>query len=144
MEEVKWILVVGYLLWLAVCDMRKLRVSMVSLAAGMIGTMVIVIIECSTGQRGIVEVVLGVLPSIFLLVLAWLTQKVGYADGTVLLMIGMLYGYGVTVFILCMSVMMLALVSGILLILRKAGRNTLIPYIPFLAVTFVLHGIVFS
>lgn len=133
----------GYLIWLAVCDMRKLRVPVLSLVIGMIGTIAIVVIECDSSPRGTVEVFLGVLPSIFLLVLAWLTQKVGYADGTVLLMIGMLYGYGTTVFILCMSVMLLALTSGILLILKKASRNTLMPYIPFLAVTFILQGAVF-
>lgn len=140
MEEIKWILTIVYLIWLAICDWKKRKVPMMSLVIGLIGAVIMVVIECVTNQKGIAEPCLGMLPSIFLLVLAWLTGKVGYGDGIVLMIIGILYGYGETVFLLCMSIMLLALVSAFLLVLKKARRNTLMPYIPFLAVTFLLCG----
>lgn len=141
MEEMKWVLTSIYLIWNAICDWRNCKVSVCSLTIGTMGAFVFVLIESITGQKGGMEMVLGTLPGIFLLVLAWVTRKVGYADGIVLLIIGVLYGYVKTVFFLCMSILLLACVSGLLLVLKKASRNTVMPYIPSLTVIFILHGV---
>lgn len=132
-----------YLVWLAVSDLKKRKVSMWSLLVGVVAATVIVLIEFVTGQKEIRELAFGVVPAIIMLVTAKLTQKVGYGDGIILLVIGMLYGYGTAIFLLCASIMLLALISGILLVAKKVGRNTLMPYIPFLAIAFVLHGIMY-
>ncbi len=141
MEEMKWIITSIYLIWLAVCDWRKCRVSVWGLILGAVGALVFIVVERITGQKEGIEIVLGALPGIFLLMLAWLTKKVGYADGIVLLIIGVLYGYAKTVFLLCMSMLLLACVSGVFLTCKKASRNTMMPYIPSLAVIFILQGV---
>lgn len=84
------------------------------------------------------EVVLGVLPGAGMFLVAWLTKKMGYADGIVLLQLGIALGYRQCLILLVFSMLLTAMISVGLLAFRKAGRETQIPYLPFL---FWAYGI---
>lgn len=81
------------------------------------------------------------LPGILLLVFAIATQKAGYGDGIVLLLLGMVAGGGKAWLLLGVSLFFVSAASVVLLVLRKAGRNMTIPYLPFLTVSGLLTGI---
>lgn len=141
-NEIKVVVTGVYLIALAIRDIRRRSVPRWSLAVGLAGAMVYALMALWQGHMGIVDILLGMLPGLLLLALAWLTRKIGYADGMVLLLLGVLYGYGQAVFVLCISMLLVSALSMILLALRKVRRNTQIPYLPFLAVVFLIQRIV--
>ena len=127
-----------YLLILSIFDIRERRISVLLLAAGSIFTGIVVTYELFAGYISWLQPVLGSLPGIFLLLVAWFSKKAGYADGVVLLWIGVLYGYREGLSILGVSLFLVSMTSVLLLILRKVKKQTRIPYIPFLAVGFTI------
>ena len=79
----------------------------------------------------------GILPGALLLGLALLSRKAGMADGIVLVCnaVGEGYFFGMTE--LLTALLLLAPVSGGLLILKKAGKNDRLPFLPFLTVGYL-------
>ncbi|MBE5825168.1 MAG: hypothetical protein E7307_00890 [Butyrivibrio sp.] len=79
------------------------------------------------------EMVISLLPGALLILTAYVTRGgVGYGDGLLALSIGPAVGPAVLAAGLCVAVVGSGIFSGILLILRKAGRKTRIPFVPFM------------
>ena len=81
----------------------------------------------------------GMLPGAGLLLLGFLTEKkVGYGDGIVLIIMGILEG-GQTVFLtFCVGLFLQSLFAVLLVILKKADKQTKIPFLPFLLAARIL------
>lgn len=132
-----------YLLTLGIMDIREKKVPVILLALGVVSALVIGMsekIEIGTEWINIAgELFLGMIPGGFLLAVACLTNKAGYGDGLVLMILGMIYGYLPAVILLCVSLFLLSLFSIGLLVLGKAHRNTCIPYLPFLTIVYLVY-----
>ena len=134
----KNMLIFAYLLILSIYDIREKKVPVSLLAAGGIGGLAVIGYGCIMGENHLWHQVLGILPGVFLVIVAWITKKAGYADGILLGILGIIEGYRVGCLVLCFSLLILSGASIILLFLHKVGRQTQIPYIPFLSGTYVL------
>ncbi len=106
-----------------------------------LGTGVIFMVICRILQRNDegIAMLLAVLPGIVLLFIAWATgETIGFGDGMSVLLLGGMTGFRNCIWVLCISLMLLSAIAVLLLALKKAGRKTKIPYLPFL---FVAEGI---
>lgn len=133
----KWILL-GWLIILSVYDVREKRVPVWMLVMGVLAVGSHGIYRIFAEQDFWLQMLLGMIPGIFLLVIAWFSQRAGYADGIVLLLVGMLQGYRECFAILCISLLLISFLSMALLLLRRVNRNTKIPYVPFMAAAFLI------
>lgn len=133
-----------YLGMLAVWDLRNGEVPVKWLVAGGLVLAGMGALRCMGGELQWTEVLLGMLPGTLMLIVAWQTKKAGYADGIVLLELGVCLGYRWCVVLLCLSMLLLALTAGILLILRKVQKNTQMPYLPFLFVAFGVTNMLYK
>ncbi|MCR5156063.1 MAG: prepilin peptidase [Butyrivibrio sp.] len=80
------------------------------------------------------ELLISLVPGALLLLAGYVTRGgVGYGDGLLALSIGPAVGAAALATGMCIAVMGSGLFSGVLLILRKAGRKTRIPFVPFMA-----------
>lgn len=85
----------------------------------------------------------ALLPGLFLLVVGAVTREgIGYGDGVVVLIMGLLLGAKLCAGAVLAGLFLSALCSCLLLILKRVNGKSRIPYIPFLAaglgvVTFV-------
>lgn len=131
MNKVHMVLLV-YLAILSFCDVKERQVSVLWLAAGALLLPGIGVIQCIRGILYWQELIAGAIPGVILLLAAGVTKKAGYADGVVLLELGVCMGCRTGFLLLCISLFLLALTSVFLLLLRKVRRNTKLPYIPFL------------
>lgn len=131
-------IILTYLLVLSVQDIRERRVSVMLLTVGGIFAVGCLGYEMFVGRVNGLVPLLGSLPGVFLLVVARISKKAGYADGIVLLWLGLLGGYGDGVFVMGISLLLIAAVSMILLVLRRVKKETRIPYIPFLTAGYLL------
>ncbi|MCD7835527.1 MAG: hypothetical protein LUG83_02490, partial [Lachnospiraceae bacterium] len=84
-------------------------------------------------------IMLGAVPGLLLLLASITTKKAGTADGIVLLMLGMLTDYRSGVRTFCLSMMIAAVFAIITLALKKVGKDSELPYIPFLTVAFAIN-----
>ena len=132
-----WIFVLLYLGVLSYYDWREKKVPIVLL---FFGTALAIALSMEEGmkERQIWNQILGWLPGIFLCLVALVTKKMGYADGIVLAGLGGILGYKIAVMTLCVSLMLVSAVSIITLFLRRASKDTQIPYIPFLTAAFLI------
>ena len=89
------------------------------------------------GQTGVLPalqaVVVGILPGAALLLLGFLTEKkVGYGDGLLLVIIGILEGGKAVLFTFCIGLFLQSVLAVVLVIIKKADKQTKIPFAPFL------------
>lgn len=92
-----------------------------------------------TGRTTPGALALSVSTGIGMLLLALVFQgAMGYGDGLIVLALGMFLSWEEVFAATCTGIFLMAIGSGLLLVLRKAGRRTKIPFLPFLAAGFFL------
>lgn len=88
------------------------------------------------------ECIIGLMPGLIFLLFAWLTKKVGYGDGWLLLILGFVLGYYQCVTILMISLLLASITAIILLVFYHVKRNTKLPFIPFLTAAICIKEII--
>lgn len=125
-------LIIFWLGILAVMDIRQRRVPVCLLAVGGVFAVITAAYSCFNGTTQGVEMLWGLIPGGFLLLVAAATQKAGWADGIVLLTLGMLLDHQACTVSFAISLFLISVVSLLLLVFRRIGRNARLPYLPFL------------
>lgn len=85
------------------------------------------------------DYILAGFPGALFLLTAYITKKVGYGDGWLLMILGMTLDYGQCLAAFLISLLLISIFSIILIVLRKGTGQSKIPYIPFLTI-----GVIFS
>lgn len=135
------IIMIMYLTVLSASDIKEKRVPAWLLVIGAIYAGGIALYWSITGFKTWQMMILGIVPGLALTILSWLTGKAGYADGIILMIIGVLNGYRVGVFVLGMGLFLACVVSVVLLLFHKVQRHTKIPYIPYMEAAFLLKEV---
>lgn len=121
----------------SVKDIRTRKISLLPIFIGMALGVLLVIPD---GFKGFLGALIGMLPGIFLILFSFLTkEKIGYGDGFILIFAGFLLGIKCAFFILLSGMLCCALLSVIILILKKGNRNTALPFVPFLILPCILY-----
>lgn len=139
MEVSIWVKI-GTSVWLALmsaADIRSCRIPVWMLGAGGIGTAVVLLSRFAGNGWDSAGVLWGMIPGIILVAAALATGKVGYGDGIVLLLLGLLLGGGNGMLLFGISLLLISVCSLVLLILKKAGKGSRIPYLPFLTLSWI-------
>lgn len=129
-----WICMTGWLLVSSVMDIRTRRLPVWLLIVGSVLSAAAILYQ----KSGYLEMVWGVMPGLLLLAIAFTTRKAGYGDGIVLSCLGMMLGGEKSLLLFGLSSFLLALCSLVLLVFRKVGRNTGMPFLPFLTAAWIV------
>lgn len=135
-----WIafITVIYLAILGIKDWIDRKIPICGLAVGAVLLPGMGIYRCVQGELMWWEMLVGVLPGALLLLVAWLSGKAGYADGIVMTELGLCLGYRESMLLFCFSLLLTAMISILLLFLRKVRKDTKMPYLAFLAIVFLM------
>ncbi len=123
------------LLWLGALgaeDWKKKEVSTILLIGGGIALCIRPVWMFFAGEINLPQIFSATCPGVVLLVLAFATGKIGTADGLAVLFLGLFAGRDRTWLMLCISLLGMALLSIVLLATQKAGRQSRLPFFPFL------------
>ncbi len=60
-------------------------------------------------------------------------EAIGFGDGLVMISINLFFGGERAIVIFCISFLISGIVSGVLMMIKRANRKTRIPFVPFLA-----------
>ena len=118
----------------SIYDIFKKRIPLQILLVGGVWAVICLVISVVTsGVDALYSGLCGLLPGAGLLLLGYLTDhKVGYGDGILLMIIGLLEGAQKVFLIFCAGLFLQSLLAVILLIMKKADKQTQIPFVPFL------------
>lgn len=134
METPDWVML-GVLAGFAVYDMKTKTIPV----AAVIAAAVAVLVYRICIGTGVAELVLGLVPGAVVLVLAFATgESIGTGDGLVLCLLGLFCGWRQCVAVFGMALLLSAFFAATLLVCRKAGRKTEIPFLPGLFGGYVL------
>lgn len=124
--------------WLFICsiqDVKRKQIHIALLCIGMVTVMfgAMFFIDISIKNR-----LMGFLPGGLLLGLNLITKnQIGIADGIIVCIIGGALGFYISSGILLFALFLSAIISLILIVLKKVKRKTTIPFIPFLFAGYV-------
>lgn len=90
------------------------------------------------GELSIEGICRALIPGIILVAIALSTKKAGWADGVVLLLLGIQTNYEKCMVAVLVALFLMAVLSVVLLVLRKVKKDTKLPFIPFLAMGWFL------
>ena len=124
------------LIFLSICtifDIRKKEIPLILEGAGMAAAVGYTIWRIGNESIFAAQILLSLLPGLFFLLVSWCTkEKVGYGDGILLLITGLMVGFNQCLTGLCISLFLSAFFGVLLLFLHKAEKNSRIPFVPFL------------
>ena len=126
----------GVLAWL---DIRRRRVPVWLLMISGIIVTSMSFYEIWRGSVNGMDRLSGILPGVVMLLVAYATQKAGWADGVILLLLGLHTGFRESVYSFTLSMLIISAVSLMLLVLKRVNRNTKLPYLPFLFAGYVVQ-----
>ncbi|MBP3570123.1 MAG: prepilin peptidase [Lachnospiraceae bacterium] len=129
------LVVLGSLFVLSVMDLRTRKISWIPVA--LLGGVALIYQWCA-GELCI-DVIVGIIPGLILIGLAFCTKEsIGYGDGLVLGVLGLYCGIKKAVAVLGMALLLAAVLAMVLLVLKKAGRKTELPFLPCLCSGYLL------
>lgn len=130
--------VLFYLFITSIFDLRKNAVPQGCLMTGIVIALVMAGYNVNRDIVAWWECTAGVVPGLFLLLMAWATRKIGYADGWIMIIIGLVSGYQKCMTVLMISLLLSSVLSIFLLLLRRVNRDTKFPFVPVIALSFLL------
>ena len=129
------LVMLGSLMALSVMDLRTKKIPLMPVLV--LGVMFFVY-RIWSGVP-LLEVAAGAIPGGILLLVSVLTEEsIGYGDGLVLLVLGVLCGVAKAVAVLGMALLLAAVLSMVLLALKRVGRKTELPFLPCLCSGYLL------
>ena len=119
----------------SIYDVRQKTIPLWILGAG--GVWAVINSAILVGKIGMLHtlqtVAVGILPGTMLLLLGFLTEKkVGYGDGLLLMIMGILEGGKTVLFVFSIGLFLQSILAVVLVIIKKADKQTKIPFAPFL------------
>lgn len=126
------------LIILSIYDIKS-RCVPVRILAGAGFLSVIYAVSCIINSSySVMECSLALIPGILFLAGGRITSKIGYGDGFLLIILGLLLGVRALVTVFMGSLFLTGILSGLLLFCGRVRRNTPIPYIPFLTLAVLV------
>lgn len=137
----KFIMIALWMVVLAEVDIRRKHVPVWLLVFGGILVTAVSVYNIWNGQFWGRELVWSTVPGVVLLAVAVFTKKAGWADGVVLLFLGLLTGFRECIFSFTLSMLFISVVSLVLLAIKRVRKNTTLPYLPFLCTGYLVQAV---
>lgn len=126
-------ILLGFSMW---TDIKKKMISGILLGTfAVIGVVMLLIFR----QKSIWSVVTGILPGVAIMGISRLTRgEIGMGDGALLCVTGLFVGFYVNLEMFFIALFMAAVWGMILVMFKKAGRKTELPFAPFMMMAYII------
>lgn len=125
-------------IFLCICaffDIRKKEIPLGLMISGMAASVGFCLWRIGEGGISVVQAGISLLPGLFFLLVGRCTkEKVGYGDGLMLTVIGLITGGYQCFAVLCSALVFSAVFGLVLLILHKAEKDSRVAFVPFLVI----------
>lgn len=122
-----------FIIWLLVCSIQDIRDKKLSVFLIFLGFICLFPFSLVFDKVSIYNRLGGLLLGLFLIAMTYITRgQIGIGDGLFIMVIGVCFGFGISSTMLIYGLVLSALISLCMILLRKGKRDTRIPFIPFL------------
>lgn len=130
MKTVSYLMTAILLCIEGICDLKKREINLVIPAIfGVIG----ILMFCLSKDKNWIMFLGGAAEGLFVLVVSVITREgIGLGDALLLICTGILLGAENNLIMFLWACVFCSIISGILILCKKAGRKTRIPFVPFL------------
>lgn len=129
---------VVFIIFLFICavfDIKKKEIPIILIIIGIISSFGINIWQIFKGTISIAGVGASLLVGVFFLLISFCTkEKVGYGDGMILIVSGLVLGFDRCFLGLCISLILSSVFALLLLLLRKVEKTSGLAFVPFLTI----------
>ena len=138
-----WAILLGFEVVWTVQDCARQKISRFLLLGGILAGMGFAIYRVAIGLETFLAPAAGMLPGALLLAYGYVTEeKIGRADGYMVLALGLFLGWEICTAILAAACLLAAVFAGIGLLLRKLTRRSKISFAPFLMMGTLAVGMI--
>ena len=88
--------------------------------------------------HSVAEALFGALPGLAMVILSYVSDKIGRGDGLVIMIAGMTGNFHFSVILICMACILVALPGVVLLATGKIRKNTSLPFVPFVTISYLI------
>ena len=140
MEVWQWVLLLTVLLPMAIKDFRIKKVNGYICLISILSALSIRVFV--VGESDII-ILLDLIPGVVFYIMSVATKgAVGKGDALVLMFIGSVMGFKLELTALLVSLLFSAAIALFLFAFRKAGKDTEIPFVPFLSIGVITGGLI--
>lgn len=126
------------ILFLGICavfDIRKKEIPVILILIGIVFSFGINIWQIYDKNITIADAGASLIIGVFVICLSFCTrERIGYGDGLILIVSGLMLGFYQCFLGLCISLVFSSVCALFLLITHKAGKDSGLPFVPFLTV----------
>lgn len=116
-------------------DIKRKEIPLITIAAGFLTAFGINVWIAAQGGISVADIAVSVLPGVLFLILSLCTgEKVGYGDGLFIIVLGLYVGVGRCLVIVCFGLLLSSAYALILMAVKKAEKNSRLPFLPFLTI----------
>lgn len=131
------VILTAFLTVTSIMDIKKRRVNL--LLCICVTVMGMIYNLCHFRQQEMLNCMAAVLPGLILMMLAIVThEKIGIGDGIIVTIIGLFTNIQTVVCTVVFAILLSAMVSLVLMTVKKAALDTEIPFVPLLAMSVIL------
>ncbi len=125
---VSYVAAFAFLIPSLVTDIKKKKISVPLCIAGILTGIVLSVVFGDVRAS-----LTGLIPGLCLTAIAYLSKEaIGTGDGLIFTMIGSLFGFWKSIAVLFTALLFAMVIALILLVIKRAGRKTEFPFVPFL------------
>lgn len=127
-----------FMVFLCICtvfDISKKEIPIYMILVGIISSLGVNIWQIFAGAISVTGVGVSFLPGLFFLLISFCTkEKIGYGDGLILIMSGLVLGFYRCFLGLCISLICSSVFALFLLVFHKAKKDSELAFIPFITI----------
>ena len=139
LEIWQWLLMAAVLVPSTIKDLRTKRINGYICAVGMLAAF---FVRETIMRENSLDLLIDLLPGIIVYTVAFFSrERIGKGDAIAMMFIGAVAGKETVLMSLFVSLTVAALLSAVLLILKKVQKDTKLPFIPFLSIGVIAGGL---
>ncbi len=143
MEKFETVRIIMFLILIITESIRDIKTHQISIPFVSIFGIMGMITYLPFAKNDFISVFLGMVVGLSVLLVSFFSrQQIGYGDGFVMIVSGILLGFRNNMALLLGALIYSAMVGLALLIIRKADKKTELPFVPFILLSFISMGVI--
>lgn len=121
----------------SIYDIRTMHLPIWIVSINILISILAIALDVMKGKRSLTDygltlflTVIILMTSVFFKILK--IEAIGFGDGLIMISINLCFGAENAIVIFCISFLLSAIISGVLMVIKKVNRKTRIPFVPFL------------